>query len=295
MHKGDGVETDLKCFFVSDLHGDHRKYRKLLEAVTDELPQMIFIGGDILPGGSFVSALDFTHEDFLAEFLAPGLRDLRERIGGAYPQIFVILGNDDGRFAEQSILDMAVRGHWHYVHNRRLRVRSFSVYGYCYVPPSPYQLKDWERYDVSRYVDPGCVPPEEGIQTIPVSEEELKYSTIQNDLERLAGEDDLDNAVFLFHSPPYQTNLDRAALDEVKVDHVPLDVHVGSIAIKRFIESRQPLLTLHGHIHESTRLTGIWKERCGRTWMFNAAHDGPELVLIRFSPMDLAGASRELI
>ena len=125
MHTADGVETDLKCFFVSDLHGDHHKYRKLLEAVTEELPQMIFIGGDILPGGSFVSSLDFTHEDFFSGFLVPRLQALRETIGSAYPQIFVILGNDDGRFAEQSILDMAVRGHWHYVHNRRLRVRSF--------------------------------------------------------------------------------------------------------------------------------------------------------------------------
>jgi len=35
---------------------------------------------------------------------------------------------------------------------------------------------------------------------------------------------------------------------------------VGSIAVRRFIEERQPLLTLHGHIHESARLTGDWRE-----------------------------------
>ncbi len=44
------------------------------------------------------------------------------------------------------------------------------------------------------------------------------------------------------------------------VDHVPLDVHVGSIAIRRFIEARQPLAALHGHVHESARLTGAWRE-----------------------------------
>jgi Icc-related predicted phosphoesterase len=65
-------------------------------------------------------------------------------------------------------------------------------------------------------------------------------------------------------------------------EHVPLDVHVGSIAIQRFIEERQPMLTLHGHIHESTRLTGAWQEQFGNTLSFNAAHDGPELSLIRF-------------
>ncbi len=42
------------------------------------------------------------------------------------------------------------------------------------------------------------------------------------------------------------------------VDHVPLDLHVGSMAVRRFIESRQPMLTLHGHIHESA-----WK---GQKW-----------------------------
>ena len=38
----------------------------------------------------------------------------------------------------------------------------------------------------------------------------------------------------------------------------------GSIAIERFIEDRQPLLTLHGHVHESARLTGSWQEKIGR-------------------------------
>ena len=66
------------------------------------------------------------------------------------------------------------------------------------------------------------------------------------------------------------------------VDHVPLDVHVGSIAVRRFIEARQPRLTLHGHVHESARLTGSWRDRIGRTLMLGAAHDGPELALVRF-------------
>ena len=288
-------KTDPECFFVSDLHGNPGRYKRLFEAVADELPQLLFIGGDILPGGYYLSSLDFTHEDFLSDFLAKNLRDLREKIGLAYPTIFVILGNDDGRFVEQSMLDMAVQGYWHYVNNRRMQIPPFAVYGYCYIPPSPFQLKDWERYDVSRYVDPGCVPPEEGIHTIPVSTEDVKYSTIQKDLERLVQKDGLENAIFLFHSPPHQSKLDRANLDGIRVNHAPLDVHVGSIAIKRFIESHQPLLTLHGHVHESCTLTGNWREKWGRTWMFSAAHDGPELALIRFRLGQLDAASRELL
>ena len=78
------------------------------------------------------------------------------------------------------------------------------------------------------------------------------------------------------------------------MDHAPLDVHVGSIAIRRFIEARQPLATLHGHVHESARLTGAWQERIGRTVCLSAAHDGPELALVRFDLETPADASREL-
>ena len=169
------------------------------------------------------------------------------------------------------------------------------MYGYCYVPPTPFLLKDWERYDVSRYVDPGCVSPEEGWRSVAVEPSEVRYATIEADLKALAGEAEMDRAVFLFHSPPYQTKLDRAALDGKKIDHVPVDVHVGSVAVRRFIEARQPLLTLHGHIHEAPRLTGSWRDRIGRTHMFTGGHDGPELALIRFDLEDVAGARRELL
>ena len=98
--------------------------------------------------------------------------------------------------------------------------------------------------------------------------------------------------MFLFHTPPHETKLDRAALDGKMVDHVPLDLHVGSIAVRRFIEARQPLLTLHGHIHESARLTGSWRDRIGRTHLFSAAHDGPELALVRFDLEHPEGATR---
>ena len=109
------------------------------------------------------------------------------------------------------------------------------------------------------------------------------------------GEASLEHAIFLLHAPPHDTALDHAALEGKVVDHVPLDVHVGSIAIRRFIEARQPLLTLHGHVHESARITGQWRERLGRTWMFSAAHDGPELALVSFDPERLETARRELL
>jgi Icc-related predicted phosphoesterase len=79
------------------------------------------------------------------------------------------------------------------------------------------------------------------------------------------------------------------------VDHAPVDVHVGSIAIRRFIEVRQPLVTLHGHIHESVRLTGSFSEKIGATTMLGGAHDSAELAVVRFDPADPSLATRELI
>jgi Icc-related predicted phosphoesterase len=205
------------------------------------------------------------------------------------------MGNDDARFEEAAVLDAAAWGIWEYIHNRRIEFKDHPVYGYAYVPPTPFRLKDWDRYDVSRFVDPGAVSPEEGVRSFPVCEEEKRYSTIKDDLDKLTGGADLTEAIFLFHSPPYQTNLDWSAQGGRMVDHVPLDRHLGSIAIRRFIESRQPLLTLHGHVHESARLSHSWRDRLGRTHCFSAAHDGPELALVRFDPADLDSASRQLI
>jgi Icc-related predicted phosphoesterase len=79
------------------------------------------------------------------------------------------------------------------------------------------------------------------------------------------------------------------------IDHVPVDIHLGSIAIRRFIEARQPLLTLHGHAHEAARVSGSWRDRIGRTRCLSAAHDGPELALVRFDLNRLDEATRELI
>lgn len=282
--------------FASDLHGKTRRFVELLRIIGHERPAVVLLGGDLLPGGlGALRAEAQTDDDFVQDFLVARLDELRTRLGAAYPRVFVILGNDDPRSEEDAVAAGAARGVWEYVHERRASVDGYDVYGYACVPPTPFLLKDWERYDVSRHVDPGCVSPEEGHRTVAAAESRIRYGTIQEDLATLFGQRSLDRAVCLFHAPPYRTNLDRAALDGMQVDHAPLDVHVGSVAIRRCIEERQPLLTLHGHIHESARLTGAWREQIGRTHCFSAAHDGPELALVRFDPSNLAAATRTLL
>jgi len=282
--------------FASDLHGREDRYARLFTLIAAESPAAVFLGGDLLPSGSLLFTTNRPQrENFLEEFLLPRLRLLRRDLGEKYPRLFLILGNDDPRSEEAVVVGHESEGLWRYVHGRKVQFGAFAIYGYACVPPTPFLLKDWERYDVSRFVDPGCVPPEEGRFSVGVADEEKGFPTIQEDLARLAGDDPLTRAIFLFHSPPYQTTLDRAALDGRMVDSAPLDLHVGSIAIRRFIEERQPLITLHGHVHESARLTGSWQETIGSTLCFSAAHDGPELAVICFDPARPKSAKRHLI
>jgi Icc-related predicted phosphoesterase len=286
----------LNCIFVSDIHGLSERYFKLFKLIEAEKPDAVFMGGDILPSGMFMNYE--THDidgDFIDDFLLVKFAALKALLEDAYPRVFIILGNDDGRNREMDFINGTEAGIWEYIHLKKAELGKYKIYGYSYVPPTPFQLKDWERYDISRYVDPGCISPEEGKYTVAVTEREKRYSTIKDDLDKYAEEDNLDNAIMLFHTPPYQTKLDRANLDGKMFDHVPLDVHVGSIALRRFIEARQPLLTLHGHIHESAKMTGSWRDRIDRTHMFSAAHNGRELAVVRFDPENLKNAVREII
>jgi Icc-related predicted phosphoesterase len=289
-------EIVTMCLFASDLHGRIDRYDKLFAAIEKRQPAAVFLGGDLLPFPmAAFNCRENLPDDFLRDYLAVKCEELRRRMDRRYPSVFVILGNDDPRADEPAMVEGDARGLWRYCHERKYNFSSYIVFGYAHVPPTPFQLKDWERYDVSRYVPPGGVSPEEGRRSVGVDARVVRYATIKDDLEQLTQGAQMERAVFLFHTPPYDTHLDRAATDGKFVDHVPLDLHVGSIAVRRFIEAREPLVTLHGHIHESTRLTGSWRDRLGRTHALSAAHDGPALALVSFDLTDLDSATRELL
>jgi len=282
-------------YFVSDLHGQVSRYESLFREILNKKPSFVFLGGDLLPHVRKSTWLkDKQIEDFVSDYMIPGFRKVQKHLGCNYPEIFLIMGNDDHRAEEEKFRIGENMELWKYLNNSRFKFGPYMIYGYPFVPPTPFQLKDWEKYDVSRYTDPGCISPDEGYRSVE-PDYDTAYSTIQNDLELLTQDAPMEKAVFLFHSPPYQTGLDRAALDGKMVDHVPLDLHVGSIAIQRFIEEKQPYITLHGHVHESAAITGQWKQQFGRTLSFSAAHDGPELSLVIFKLDDPTKAERILI
>lgn len=76
---------------------------------------------------------------------------------------------------------------------------------------------------------------------------------------------DPKNAVFNIHVPPYKSGLDEAP--ELDKDLRPVlagnsMIPVGSKALREAIEKNQPLLGLHGHIHEGRGTTRIGKTLC---------------------------------
>jgi Icc-related predicted phosphoesterase len=280
----------VQCIFVSDLHGSKKRYDSLFKIVEKEKPDGVFLGGDLLPGGygAGKGSDSFLQDDFLSHIF-----ELKQ--SGLNTRYFTILGNDDPRSFENILIEANKRGLIDYVNNRVVSFDDYFVLGYAYCPPSPFQLKDWEKFDVSQYVDIGAISPEHGFRSTDISQDIIRYTTIADDLKDLTKNIDMDNTIGLFHSPPYNSFLDRAALDDKMIDHVPVDVHVGSIAIQQFIKIRQPFITLHGHVHETVRLTGNWKQKFGKTYSFSAAHDGPELVVVRFNTEAINEATRALI
>lgn len=86
------------------------------------------------------------------------------------------------------------------------------------------------------------------------------------------------------HVPPFDSGLDMGAdvdpsstpndVRQRKSLGAPLTAPVGSTAVRRVIEDLQPMVSLHGHIHESRGTTKI-----GRTVCVNPGSDYGEGVL----------------
>lgn len=74
-----------------------------------------------------------------------------------------------------------------------------------------------------------------------------------------------ENAIFNVHVPPYKSGLDEAPELDKNLRPVLAGQAlkpVGSTALRETIERYQPLLGLHGHIHEGRGATRIGKTLC---------------------------------
>lgn len=110
------------------------------------------------------------------------------------------------------------------------------------------------------------------------SPRELPEDRLAEMLEKMASKvTRMSTCIFNFHCPPYNCGLDEAPqLDKdlkpvVKAGSGVQMIPVGSTAIRAFIEKYQPMMSLHGHIHESRGET-----RLGRTTCFNPGSEYSE-------------------
>lgn len=228
--------------YASDLHGNIRAYEELFALEADA----VVLGGGLLPHptGSDGDLIDL-QRGFARDYLAPKL---------AERPCFWLLGNNDWA----SLLPL-LEGKGTPIHRRSVNfLDGYSIAGYSCVPVTPSGMKDHDRYDAEGWAPP--IPPsrclfshETGIRTATLEEVRAR-GTIAADLEDLATLSDPARTVYVLHSPPQGTSLDRLQ------DGTP----AGSRAIRAFIEARQPPITLHGHIHDSP---GI--QRLGRTMSAN--------------------------
>jgi uncharacterized protein len=248
----------FRFLYTTDLHGWIKGYHAVFEAALAQGIPVIVNGGDMFPK-------DFAEtgeqEMFVGEFLAPHIDCLKAH-GIEYYGMF---GNDDIMAIEESwrqLLSDYDNAHdltdkWHSVGS------GLIIRGCSYVPDHPFGLKDWSVLDTRDFVRPpqlGQAVLSDGKDYVPIADIDEFFegrSTLADILSEIAKEapSPLERAIFVSHTPPAGTGL----------GNVEENVDVGSVAVRRWIEKHQPLLTLHGHIHESPEITGRQTAQIGRT------------------------------
>ena len=256
----------MKLLYTSDLHGEISLYQELLELSIASSAEIIALGGDLLP--SFPPSKQYedmipNQKLFVDQFLAPFSKKILETT--SVRQIFLVPGNWDIGYPylfkdpTEGVVDLSQRIY-------RLN-NGYALIGYPFVPPTPFRPKDYEKMD-----DPEAPwPPQRNPSYIRVSERSDRLlsidphvylrerGTIREDLNRLTKPMNYKKAIYIMHSPPFGT----------KLDLIQGGKSAGSRSIKAFIEGNQPLLTLHGHIHESSEVSGAYFDRIGKTISIN--------------------------
>ncbi|MCG8350363.1 MAG: metallophosphoesterase [Chloroflexales bacterium] len=254
----------MRLVYTADLHGYLAGYQRLCELAVQYTAQAAIVGGDLLPHGISINAAIQTQCDFIEQALKP----LLEQFRAVHPEIAVYLlpGNDDWAAAIETLATLEEAGLIHLLHERVFALtENLWLAGYACVPITPFSIKDYERHDegdtpaysfAMAYTSAGGRPVKTSLDAI------LRLPSIGEGLAALAQQSDPARTIYVCHTPPYSTSLDAM-----------LNKHVGSRALRTFIAQRQPLLTLHGHIHEAPHISGRFAERLGTTWCVNPGHE----------------------
>jgi uncharacterized protein len=270
------VKKGMKIIFTVDLHGHEGLYDQLFDLSLKEEAGAILIGGDMLPKESDFLNLFEVQKGFIRRFLKSFLKKIsRERPG---MEIYAMLGNDDWAGNLPFIEELQSQRLLRLLHQRKYALsEDFEIIGYENVPPTPFSIKDGERIDVPGVpIEPqtysAFASSPSGIKQINAFDYFQANPTMEDDLADLPVPGSYQKAIYVFHAPPFQTQLDRL------YDGRP----IGSRAIRGFIERHQPLLTLHGHIHESPYQSGKYLDKIGETLCINPGQSDHKLHAVIF-------------
>lgn len=264
----------MRICFTSDLHGDAGLYEQLEQLLRAETPDLLILGGDLFVDGE--------REDPVGTQVASLEREFMPRVAAwraAAPWMCVacILGNHEWLCTRDALQAHHDAGRIVLLdHRRAWQHQGFTLLGYSSTPPTPHWGKDFERLDLPGDPLPhfpgwAWDPARGGTREIDLAEHFNGRLAISQELElapRAA-----DPWILVAHAPPYDSKLDRLA----KVTYP-----IGSRAVRHFIEQRQPLCTLHGHVHDSPDVTGCYSERFGATLSINPGQSHTRLYAVVF-------------
>ena len=273
-----------KVFFATDLHGSEVCWKKFLNAARFYDAEILICGGDmtgkaIVPivheNGHITVALGGERQSVPAEQVADVEANIRRR--GYYPLQMSLerlqeLDQDPAKRAacfQEVMLEGVDR--WMKLAAEKLRGTGVR----CFVCPG--NDDEMEVDDVIRRAElvelgEGRVVDIDGFSMISTGwSNATPWKTHREESEEKLTErieamwsqiPDGSQAIFNLHCPPFKSGLDEApAIDaDLRLLHGGRALRpVGSTAVREAIERHQPLLSLHGHIHESKGAIKIGK------------------------------------
>lgn len=244
----------MRLLFVTDLHGYLWKYDKLFQTAQQHRLDVVVNGGDMLPKDGNL----FQQDLFITQYLDKHF----QRFEQAKIHYLCYLGNDDLKIFDPLFEEICQQ--YQYIQNiaqRKVMIHDMEFIGMNWVVDYPFRLKDRCRKDTAYYIfqqqfGTGLLSTLNGWEEIENwYEYASKLPTIAEELQNLPKPSDMKHSIYIVHMPPANLGLDVCAHGG----------KVGSMALYQFLREFQPRYALHGHIHESPEVSGIWKARLGDT------------------------------
>ncbi len=299
-----GDKRVTRLLFASDLHGSNAFFRKLMSAAIQYQAGIIVVGGDVT-GKAMIPIIHQgkgRYEGYLfnvkEEPSTPEeLERFKQRIStvGFYP---IVLEQDEAedleahpdRMAQRFEQEMIARiREWLTEYEEKLATKGIALY---FMPGNddPYVIDSViAEFQHVHNPDGRVLWLDEYHEFAGISNanmtpwkcaRDVGEEVLAGRLEELAGQLQYpERAVLAIHVPPYNSQIDVCPeLDEnLKIKTMGGQVlmkPVGSISVRRFIERVQPMLTLHGHIHEAAGHV-----RIGRTLAINPGSEYAEGIM----------------